>query len=92
MARIDGRKDGRDGLVTVADLSRAANLSTHQVNDYISRGLLKVARREGRVRMLEGDTSRKILKEIHAYIADHGNLNMCLPALKRKFPTYYGEA
>ena len=77
------------GNITVKELCRRARITTNQANDYISRGLLLVAEREGRKRFLSDPPACDIVRDIKAYMSDHGNLNKCADHLQQRYPAYY---
>jgi hypothetical protein len=90
--RATGVQSLEVGLVSVQRLSEATGISQFQVNDYIRRGLLKVANREGRTRLLREPPAHSIINAIREYMNDHGNLNKCLSHLMNLFPDYYRES
>lgn len=76
-------------LITVKQLAEQAEISVAQTNDYINRGLLRVATRKGRIRFLQNPPATQVVHAIKKYLNNHGNLNMCLEELRTLFPDYY---
>lgn len=78
-------------LVAAEDLCRSAAITLNQLNDYVSRGYLKIEKRERRRRLFREPPAAAVLAEIKKFLDEHGNLNRCQKELRAKFPDYYEE-
>ncbi len=83
------RPPNSNELASVQELSDRTGLTLHQINDYISRDFLLVARRKGRTRLLKDPPAGKVCRVIQAYLDEYGNLNRCGEHLRGRFPGYY---